>query len=51
MLDAPVLGSLPEAESGSLRVFVGGPGSLVERWTPLLSTLGSPVHVGPLGRR
>jgi 3-hydroxyisobutyrate dehydrogenase-like beta-hydroxyacid dehydrogenase len=49
LLDAPVLGSLAEAESGSLKVFVGGPASLVERWTPLLSTLGSPVHVGPLG--
>jgi 3-hydroxyisobutyrate dehydrogenase-like beta-hydroxyacid dehydrogenase len=49
LLDAPVLGSLAEAESGSLRIFVGGPDRLVERWTPLLSVLGSPVHVGPLG--
>ena len=49
LLDAPVLGSLSEAESGSLRIFVGGPASLVEQWTPLLSALGSPVHVGPLG--
>ena len=49
LLDAPVLGSLPEAESGSLTIFVGGPTSLVERWTPLLSALGSPVHVGSLG--
>ncbi|MGH3092305.1 MAG: NAD(P)-dependent oxidoreductase [Gaiellaceae bacterium] len=49
LLDAPVLGSLAEAESGSLRIFVGGPASLAERWSPLLSALGSPVHVGPLG--
>jgi 3-hydroxyisobutyrate dehydrogenase-like beta-hydroxyacid dehydrogenase len=49
LLDAPVLGSLSEAESGSLRIFVGGPAELVERWTPLLSALGSPRHVGPLG--
>lgn len=49
LLDAPVLGSIAEAESGSLRIFVGGPGELVERWTPLLSTLGSLLHVGPLG--
>jgi 3-hydroxyisobutyrate dehydrogenase-like beta-hydroxyacid dehydrogenase len=49
LLDAPVLGSLAEAESGSLRIFVGGPESLAERWMPLLSTLGSPIHVGPLG--
>jgi 3-hydroxyisobutyrate dehydrogenase/2-hydroxy-3-oxopropionate reductase len=49
VLDAPVLGSMAEAESGSLRIFVGGPAELVEEWTPLLSTLGSPLHVGPLG--
>jgi 3-hydroxyisobutyrate dehydrogenase/2-hydroxy-3-oxopropionate reductase len=49
LLDAPVLGSLAEATSGSLRIFVGGPRPLVERWTPLLSTLGNPMHVGPLG--
>jgi 3-hydroxyisobutyrate dehydrogenase/2-hydroxy-3-oxopropionate reductase len=49
LLDAPVLGSRSEAEAGALKVFVGGPDELVERWTPLLSVLGSPVHVGPLG--
>jgi len=49
LLDAPVLGSLAEVESGSLRIFVGGEPALVERWTPLLSTLGSPLFVGPLG--
>jgi 3-hydroxyisobutyrate dehydrogenase-like beta-hydroxyacid dehydrogenase len=49
LLDAPVLGSLSEAESGRLSIFVGGPSSLVQRWTPLLSTLGSPIHVGSLG--
>ena len=49
LLDAPVLGSLPEAESGDLRVFVGGPEPLAQRWLPLLSAVGSPLHVGPLG--
>jgi 3-hydroxyisobutyrate dehydrogenase-like beta-hydroxyacid dehydrogenase len=49
LLDAPVLGSLGEAESGSLHVFVGGSGELFQRWTPLLSDVGSPIHVGPLG--
>lgn len=49
LLDAPVLGSVSEAESGSLTVFVGGPESLVKRWRPLLSALGSPLHVGPVG--
>jgi 3-hydroxyisobutyrate dehydrogenase/2-hydroxy-3-oxopropionate reductase len=49
LLDAPVLGSLPEAETGSLTIFVGGPEALVERWTPLLTALGSPVRLGALG--
>jgi 3-hydroxyisobutyrate dehydrogenase-like beta-hydroxyacid dehydrogenase len=49
LLDAPVLGSLAEAESGSLRIFVGGPAPLVDRWAPVLTALGSPVHVGPVG--
>ena len=49
LLDAPVLGSFSEAEDGSLRIFVGGPEPLVARWTPLLSALGAPLHVGPVG--
>lgn len=49
LLDAPVLGSVTEAEAGSLNVFVGGPEPLVERWTPLLAALGTVRHVGPLG--
>jgi 3-hydroxyisobutyrate dehydrogenase-like beta-hydroxyacid dehydrogenase len=49
LLDAPVLGSLGEAESGTLLVFAGGPDDLVARWTPLLEDVGTPIHVGPLG--
>ena len=49
LLDAPVLGSIAEAQSGSLKIFVGGPLPMVVRWTPILSELGSPIHVGPLG--
>jgi 3-hydroxyisobutyrate dehydrogenase-like beta-hydroxyacid dehydrogenase len=49
LLDAPVLGSRTEAEAGTLNIFVGGPAELFERWRPLLSQLGSPIHVGPLG--
>jgi len=49
LLDAPVLGSISEAEAGSLRIFVGGPPGLIARWTPLLAVLGSPLPVGPLG--
>jgi 3-hydroxyisobutyrate dehydrogenase-like beta-hydroxyacid dehydrogenase len=49
VLDAPVLGSVGEAEAGTLTIFVGGPPPLVQRWSPLLSHLGSPLHVGPIG--
>jgi len=49
LLDAPVLGSLAEAEAGTLKIFAGGPPALVDRWRPLLSTLGAVVPVGPLG--
>jgi 3-hydroxyisobutyrate dehydrogenase-like beta-hydroxyacid dehydrogenase len=49
LLDAPVLGSLSEVEAGSLRIFVGGADDDVARWSALLSTLGQPMHVGPVG--
>jgi 3-hydroxyisobutyrate dehydrogenase-like beta-hydroxyacid dehydrogenase len=49
LLDAPVLGSISEVESGTLKVFAGGPRELVERWRDLLSLLGSVLHVGPVG--
>lgn len=49
LLDAPVLGSVAEAESGGLRILVGGPPALVERCLPLLEQMGSPLHVGGLG--
>jgi 3-hydroxyisobutyrate dehydrogenase-like beta-hydroxyacid dehydrogenase len=49
LLDAPVLGSIGEVEAGSLRIFAGGEDEVVERWTPLLTTLGNVLRVGPLG--
>jgi 3-hydroxyisobutyrate dehydrogenase/2-hydroxy-3-oxopropionate reductase len=49
LLDAPVLGSRSEAEGGTLQIYASGPPELVERWTPLLSTLGTVHNVGPLG--
>jgi 3-hydroxyisobutyrate dehydrogenase-like beta-hydroxyacid dehydrogenase len=48
-LDAPVLGSVAEAESGTLKIYAGGEDALLERWTPLLSELGSVIPVGPVG--
>ena len=49
LVDSPVLGSTPQAEDGSLQLFVGGHQADVERWLPLLRTFGSPTAVGPLG--
>lgn len=49
LVDAPVLGSTSEAESGELKVFVGGSADAFERWSSLLSVFGAPIHVGPLG--
>lgn len=49
LLDSPVLGSISEVESGTLRIFVGGAADVLERWAPLLSDLGTPMHVGPIG--
>jgi HAD superfamily hydrolase (TIGR01450 family) len=49
LVDAPVLGSLREAEAGALTIFAGGATNLVHAAEPILSALGSPLHVGPLG--
>jgi len=49
VLDAPVLGSVPEAEEGSLKVFVGGTEEAFDRWQLVLSSFGSVRHVGRLG--
>src|SRR5215472_9319061 len=49
LLDAPVLGSPAEAESGSLVIFAGGAAQLVERALAVLAALGSVLHVGELG--
>ena len=49
MLDAPVLGSLSEAEGGTLRIFVGGDDEDFTRAEPLFHALGEPLRVGPLG--
>ena len=49
LLDVPVLGSLPEAEAGELRLFAGGEDAPLERALPLLRVLGEPLHVGGPG--
>ncbi len=49
-LEAPVLGSTPEAERGELIVMVGAEPPQFERWRELLAALGpEPRHIGPVG--
>lgn len=49
LLDAPVLGSVPQAEAGDLRIFVGGSKDTLARCAEVLEAMGEPVHVGPTG--
>jgi 3-hydroxyisobutyrate dehydrogenase-like beta-hydroxyacid dehydrogenase len=49
MLDAPVLGSVPSVETGTLVIFVGGDRDVFERHAALLSLLGTPMFLGRSG--
>jgi 3-hydroxyisobutyrate dehydrogenase-like beta-hydroxyacid dehydrogenase len=50
MLDAPVSGSVPQAEAGALTIMVGGEETALRRVEPLLSELGQSVtRVGDNG--
>jgi 3-hydroxyisobutyrate dehydrogenase-like beta-hydroxyacid dehydrogenase len=49
LMDAPVLGSIPQATEGTLKVFAGGPPEAYRRMRPVFEALGTPLHVGPLG--
>lgn len=50
-VEAPVLGSIPQADSGTLQVMVGGTSEQLERLEPLLSALGRDVRlVGEVGK-
>jgi len=48
-VEAPVLGSIPAADSGSLLLLVGGDTAAVDAARPVLEALGELRHVGPLG--
>src|SRR3954465_12629747 len=51
MLDAPVSGSIPQVESGTLAIMVGGEPEAFAAVEPLLRELGRTVtHVGPNGQ-
>jgi 3-hydroxyisobutyrate dehydrogenase-like beta-hydroxyacid dehydrogenase len=50
VLDAPVSGSLPQAEQGQLVVFVGGRQPVYEQCRPLFEVLGkAELYMGPSG--
>jgi 3-hydroxyisobutyrate dehydrogenase len=49
-LEAPVLGSIPEAKTGKLIVMVGSTDAQFKRWTELLKNFSpEPLHVGEVG--
>jgi 3-hydroxyisobutyrate dehydrogenase-like beta-hydroxyacid dehydrogenase len=51
MIDAPVTGSSPRAEAGTLTIMAGGEPKDFERVKPLLESMGElVVHVGELGQ-
>ncbi|MFI9360998.1 NAD(P)-dependent oxidoreductase [Kitasatospora sp. NPDC053057] len=49
LVDGPVLGSLPQAAAGQLKIFLGGSAEDVESAREPLAPLGTVEHVGPLG--
>ncbi len=52
LIDAPVSGGTHGAETGTLRIFVGGDAAVVEKCRPILEVLGEPsyvVYCGPSG--
>lgn len=49
-LEAPVLGSIPQVQAGSLIVMVGSTPAQFQQWSPLLTSFGDQVmHIGPVG--
>jgi 3-hydroxyisobutyrate dehydrogenase-like beta-hydroxyacid dehydrogenase len=50
MLDAPVSGSVPQVESGTLTIMVGGGEEAYGRVEPLLRELGTPTRIGENGQ-
>jgi 3-hydroxyisobutyrate dehydrogenase-like beta-hydroxyacid dehydrogenase len=50
MLDAPVSGSVPQVQTGTLTIMVGGDESAYARVEPILRELGTPTHIGENGQ-
>ena len=50
MLDAPVSGGVPRAETGTLSIMVGGDAAVIDRCRPVLQAMGERIFTtGPLG--
>ena len=50
MLDAPVSGSVPQVQTGTLTIMVGGDEHAYTRVEPILRELGTPNHIGENGQ-
>jgi 3-hydroxyisobutyrate dehydrogenase-like beta-hydroxyacid dehydrogenase len=50
MLDAPVSGSVPQVQAGTLTIMVGGDEEIYSRAQPVLRELGTPTRVGDNGQ-
>ena len=50
MLDAPVSGSVPQVQTGTLTIMVGGDADAYRRVEPILHELGTTTHVGGNGQ-
>jgi 3-hydroxyisobutyrate dehydrogenase-like beta-hydroxyacid dehydrogenase len=50
MLDAPVSGSVPQVQAGTLTIMVGGDEKAYQRVEPILRELGTPTRIGDNGQ-
>jgi 3-hydroxyisobutyrate dehydrogenase-like beta-hydroxyacid dehydrogenase len=50
MLDAPVSGSVPQVQAGTLTIMVGGDEAAYARAEPILRAIGTPTHIGGNGQ-
>ena len=50
LLDAPVSGSVPQVQAGTLTIMVGGDEQAYARVEPILRELGTPTHIGENGQ-
>lgn len=49
-MEAPVLGSVAQAEKGQLAIMVGAPEPLFRQWSEFLAHFGTPRYVGEVGK-